>query len=138
MRFKTEEIQNLIAEKTGCDLSEVTEDADIHNDLGCSGDDFDELLSAYAKKFNVKMDFYLWYFHTDEEGQNLGAFFFKPPNRTVFHISVTARLLTDFANKGHWDITYPEHRLPNRRYDIIINVILMGLFIAYLIYSCVR
>src|SRR5690606_36056614 len=129
-----DEIQSFIADKTGCDIIEVTEDCDIHNDLGCTGDDFNELMQVYSSTFNVKMDTYLWYFHMDEEGQNFGGTFFKPPNERVEHIPVTPQLLLDFANKGSWDITYPEHKLPKRRYDMIINQVLVGLFVAYLIY----
>ena len=136
--YTIEEIQNFIADKTGCDILEVTADCDIHYDLGCTGDDFGELIAEYSSRFNVKMDGYLWYFHTDEEGQNFGSSFFRPPNERVEHIAVTPQLLLQFANKGWWAISYPEHKLPKRRYDIIINQVLIGIFVAYLIYRCTR
>lgn len=136
--YTIEEIQNFVVDKIGADIIEVTADSDIHNDLGCTGDDFAELMQAYSSTFNVQMDTYLWYFHTDEEGQSFGGNFFKPPNERVEHIPVTPRLLLDFANRGSWGITYPEHKLPKRRYDIIINQVLVGLFVAYLIFRCSR
>jgi hypothetical protein len=130
------EIQRFIAVKTGAELSEITEDCDIDNDLGCTGDDFDELMLAYSKEFNVKMDTYLWFFHTSEEGQNIGAIFFKPPSDRVTHIPVTPKLLLDFANKGSWDIAYPSYKLPKRRYDIIFTQLLAVVVATILIYKC--
>lgn len=136
--YELEEIRNFIADKTGADLPEVTEDCDIHDDLGCTGDDFDELMQAYSSTYNVDMSTYLWYFHTDEEGQNIGTTFFKSPRERITHIPVTPRLLLDFANKGFWDVHYPEHKLPKRRYDIIITQVLIALLVVYLIYRCTR
>jgi len=62
--YSIEEIKHFIVGKIGCDYDEVKEDADIDNDLGCTGDDFDELISEFSVRFQVNMDNYLWYFHT--------------------------------------------------------------------------
>jgi len=50
---------------------------------------------------------------------------------------VTPGMLLEFANSGTWDIKYPAHELPKRRFDLIINMLLLGAFICFLIYKCV-
>ena len=49
---------------------------------------------------------YLWYFHSDEEGQNIGGLIVKPPNLKVKRIPVTPKLLLDFANLFLVDSTW--------------------------------
>ncbi len=134
------DIMQFIIDKTGCKTDEVNAESDLLNDLGCSGDDFDELISEYSTKFNVDMSSYLWYFHSDEEGHSnsIGRIFFKAPYERVKHIAVTPTLLLDSANQGKWLLTYPPHTLPKRRYDILVNQILIILFIVFLIYKCSR
>jgi len=133
---KIDEIRKLIAEKTGLAISEVGADCDINLDLGCTGDDFHELMQAYSSAFRVDMSSYLWYFHTEEEGQNIGAVFVKTPTDRVDHIPVTPQLLVKFADKGRWDVAYPAHELPKRRYDILVNQLLVGLIICFIVYKC--
>ena len=130
------EIDNFIKEKTGID--ELKPSDDLLNDQGVSGDDFHELIEEYAKAFNVDMTGYLWYFHADEEGNNIGGIFFKPPYERVTHIPVTPAMLLDFANKGYWNVMYPPHKLPKRRRDIIFNQILFIIVIAFVLYSCLK
>ena len=129
--IKIEEIINFIEGETGLDT--LKEDSDIY-EHGVSGDDFDELIGKYSLKYNVKMDSYLWYFHADEEGQNIGAIFFKPPNKRVVRIPITPMILLTFANKGSWEIDYPKHQLPKYRFDIIINQILFTAFLITMVY----
>jgi hypothetical protein len=112
----------------------VKETDDIDYDLGCTGDDFHELIDSYGKTFNVDMSQYLWYFHTQEEGNNIGGLFFKPPNLRVKHIPVTPQLLLENANKGKWDVNYPEHKLPEKRYDLIINKVLFYVVVVFILY----
>jgi len=75
--------------------------------------------------YSVDMTAYLWYFHSDEEGNNIGGLFFPPPYKRVKRIAVTPLLLTEFANTGKWDIEYPNHKIPQKRYDTLIDVIIM-------------
>ena len=114
---------------------DILQDSDIVKDLRCYGDDFNELMKAYSAKFNVDMSQYLWYFHTEEEGagNGLGGFFFKPPNERVTRIPVTPKMLLDFAENGRWHIEYPEHHLPKRRYDFLINKIIFLLLLTFAI-----
>ena len=109
--YSLDDINTLILEKTGCSIDELTPDVDIERDLGCTGDDFDELMVQYAKKFNVDMSSYKWYFHAAEEGASntIGSMFFKTPVERVNHIPVTPALLW---KSGKWLVDYPPHTLP--------------------------
>jgi hypothetical protein len=130
--YVLEDIIEFIKDQTA--VKKVNANDDLLNDLGCSGDDHHEFIENYSRKFHVDINNYLWYFHTDEEGQNFGGMFFKPPNERVKHIPITPQILVEFANKGKWDMTYPTHTLPKRRYDILINRILIFLFLGFVIY----
>ena len=127
-------ILKFVSYKTGCD--NVALDSDIEEDLGCSADDFHELIADYAKIFKVDMSSYLWYFHTVEEGgiSSIGGSFFKPPYNKVSRIPITPAMLLDFAQKGKWNLIYPPHEIPKKRYDLLINLIIILLFIVFLLY----
>lgn len=140
IKYSIDDIKSFIVDKTGCEQNEVTPNCDIVNDLGCSGDDFDELIDEYAKKFNVDLDKYLWFFHTDEEGHSnsIGRIFFKAPYERVKQIPVTPTLLLNSANEGKWLLVYPDHSWPKRRYDIILNQVVGLIFVVFLIYKCTK
>jgi len=140
IKYSLDDIIRFIIDRTGCDKEEVKAESDLQNDLGCSGDDFDELISEYSAKFKVDMSSYLWYFHSEEEGHSnsIGKILFKTPYERVKHIPITPALLLNSANHGKWLITYPEHSLPKRRYDILINQILVVTFVMFLLYKCSR
>jgi len=127
----TSEIIDFVKKFTG--RKKITDETDIF-DSGVVGDDFHELIEKFAKTYSVDMKNYLWFFHTDEEGRDgIVEFFFDPPNRRVKRIPVTPSLLTKFANKGKWSMKYPKHKIPKKRYDLIINEILMVAIIVSLI-----
>ncbi|MCG8579135.1 MAG: DUF1493 family protein [Bacteroidales bacterium] len=130
-----DEILKFIQDQTGLDSLES--DSDIF-ELGIVGDDFDDLIGRFSEKYKVQMGSYLWYFHTDEEGQNIGGLFFKPPNKRVERIPITPRVLLDIANHGSWNIFYPKHRLPKYRIDTLINWIFATGVIFFFIYTLVR
>jgi hypothetical protein len=131
-----QQILSLIEDHTGVDNSELTPATDIFRDLGCVGDDFHELIEKYAEQFNVDMSEYLWYFHADEEGSNfIGGAFFNPPYLRVERIPITPALLLKFALLGKWKINYPEYKLPKKRWDLVINqIVIIGLIISWLLY----
>lgn len=133
MKHLTENSINFLKNLSGTD--KIGPDSDIFNDIGMVGDDFHEMIQKYSKKFSVNMSDYLWYFHADEEGgwNSIGALFFNPPYKRVKRIPVTPSMLTDFANQGKWDIQYPDHKLPKRRYDLLINTVLFGIGMLLLI-----
>ena len=136
MAYTFQDIKSFLEENVGCDEGEIIESCDIVKDLGCYGEDFDELMSAYSKKFHVDMTSYLWYFHTKEEGNSFGGMVFKAPNERVKRIPVTPIVLVDSANNGKWIISYPEHTLPKKRFDLTINLILVIAFFSFWIYKC--
>ena len=115
--------------------NEITADSEICDGIGLCGDDFHEFIDKFASEFHVDMSGYLWYFHAAEEvGWNsIGGIFFDPPYKRVKRIPVTVSMLLDFANEGKWDIIYPEHKVPKRRYDILINQILVLGFITWVL-----
>lgn len=138
MAYTFQDIKSFLEEKVGCDKDEIIETCDIVKDLGCYGDDFDELISEYSKKFHVDISSYLWYFHTSEEGNSFGGIFFKAPNERVKRIPVTPAVLLDSANIGKWVISYPLHTLPKKRFDISINLITVVAFFSLWLYKCSR
>ncbi|HEV7330213.1 MAG TPA: DUF1493 family protein [Flavisolibacter sp.] len=134
--YRLEDIIDLVEEKTGSEP--VEEGTDIYSELGCGGDDFHELMERYAVKFGVDMSTYRWYFHTDEEGSlfSIGGAFFKPPYERVRRIPITPKLLLEAANLGRWNLQYPEHTLPKRRWDMLINQVVFITILGCLLYAC--
>lgn len=127
-----EQIYNLIGEMCGVKESDLKPDTDIFEELGVVGDDFSELIEEYSERYSVKMDSYRWYFHGDDEGNNLLAFIFKPPNEKVQRIPVTPQMLLEFARTKEWTLNYPEHEEPTDRRDLTysnIGAALIFLFI---------
>lgn len=121
MNASLDEIVIFIRAETGT-RKNISENTVIEKDLRCTGDDFFDFIENYSKRFNVNTESFLWYFHSPEETFfNLGALFFKPPDRRVNRIPVTVGMLKQFADRGFWDVAYPPHTLPRRRYDIYLT-----------------
>jgi hypothetical protein len=118
--YSVDEIIEFLKDLAGTD--DIYPTSDIFEDVGMGGDDFHEMIEKYARQFSVNMDNYLWYFHADEEG--FGSLIFKPPYMRVNRIPVTPQMLANFANRGKWELEYPDHKLPKHRYDLWINTIL--------------
>lgn len=130
-----------VTKQTGCCEKEVTETADIVYDLGCCGDDLTDLLMAFKTTFDVDLYTYRWYFHTEDEGSiglSIGRSFFKPPYERVTHIAITPLDLLNSANTGKWSIIYPTHHLPEKRYDLLIDRIVLIGIMAYILYRCLK
>lgn len=140
MPYHLNDIYSFLEKRTGCSAEELNPETDIFSELGVVGDDFHEMMEAYHKEFNVNLSAYRWYFHADEEGGSLtiGALLFEPPYRRVKRIPVTPDLLLNCANLGTWSITYPDHQLPRRRYDILVNTLLMLALAGYFLFRLVR
>ena len=134
--YKTDDIIAFLIDLSGTDR--VKPDSDINDEIGMYGDDFDEMIEKFGEKFSVDISDYLWYFHSEEEGFiSLGGIFFKPPNQRVNRIPITPAMLTEFANLGCWNISYPPHKLPKYRIDIIINTAVTVLFVLFFIIGLV-
>jgi hypothetical protein len=133
------ELVSMISDKIGVDESEVTDDIDINRGLGCTGDEFHELMEEFAMKFNVDMTVYRWYFHTEEEGfGSIGSWFFEPPNERVQHIPVNVRVLLEAASSHKWPMIYPHHEIPKRRWDLTINLVFLIVVVAWAMVSLVK
>jgi Protein of unknown function (DUF1493) len=110
--------------------------SDIFKDMAVIGDDFHDMIEDYAKRYNVDMSDYLWYFHADEEGfTSIGGQFFKPPYERVKRIPVTPQMLADFSVTKKWKVDYPPHKIPKQRWDLTINRIIVISFIFGLVIS---
>lgn len=129
-----EDIYQLIESECGVKSEKLSPNSDIGEEFGVYGDDFDELMLAYSKRFQVNLESYLWYFHSCEEVGSPFAFIFPPPDQRVKRIIITPELLLKYANSKVWSINYPEHTLPKRRWDILsLNIFfvvcaILGLF----------
>jgi hypothetical protein len=126
-------IHDFIRQYSG--TTNFSSDSDIFAELEITGDDFDDFIQEFQRKFDVDMSSYLWYFHSDEEGISVFGSIFKPSHKRVDRIPVSPKMLLDFANRKKWDLIYPEHSLPKRRYDLILgSMILFCGLIALIIY----
>ena len=128
------EIIEFLKQKTGADS--ISENSDIGSDLGVDGDDYDELILEFSERYNVDVSSCLWYFHFSEEGSwnSIGRQFFKSPDERVKHIPVTPVMLSNFTKSGKWNLDYPEHNIPKKRYDILVNQVLVIGLILYLLW----
>jgi hypothetical protein len=134
--YQLSEILKFVEDQTGSAEGEVLENTDIEHDLPCTGDDFAYLIDKFSKNYNVDISGYRWYFHHAEEGSGgIGGAFFPAVNERVRRIPVTPKMLLKSANAGKWDIPYPDHKLPRRRYDLIINGIVIIIIFCILIYK---
>jgi hypothetical protein len=137
-----DEVVRFVREETGF-RGQLTEKTSLYPALGIYGDDMDDFLTAYSKRFGVDMSAYLWYFHTgDEGGPGPGALFFPPPNWQVAEIPITLDMLHDFAQRGRWGVKYPKHKPPESRPDILINrIVVLTVFavsVAVIVWGYVR
>ena len=123
--MQIEVIYEFIARSEPILTGELTPEADLHDDLGITGDDFPAFMASFEKEFNVDMQDYRWYFHHAEEGAlGLTGLFINSPAYRVPHIPVTPRLLLEAVTEGHWPVQYPEHDLSAKRFDITIDRVL--------------
>jgi hypothetical protein len=133
MKATIENILDFVAEYSG--KEKLQESSDIEGELGVYADDWHDMIEKFGEKYQVDMTSYLWYFHSGEEGFTIGGLFFKAPYERVERIPITPSDLLRIATKQKWDIEYPEHELPKRRYDLIIGtgvlVIVIGLWVWY-------
>lgn len=113
----------------------LADDADLFDVLEIEGDDAGEFMDAFVARFDVEAGNYRWYFHHADEGWNYGALFYKPIYRRFGRIPITLAVLTEAVRTKRWPIDYPEHVVPGRRWDIVINqvfgVVFLGGVIAW-------
>lgn len=125
-----EEIYTLLENQCGVKRHQLRMDVDIFDELGVEGDDFSELIESFSSTFNVDISNYRWYFHSNDEGTNLFSFMFRPPNKKVSRIPITPELLLRISKTKSWDISYPNHEVPENRNDISFSWLLLILIIV--------
>jgi hypothetical protein len=130
-----EKVIAFLQEKTGMEDLHADTDLFAH---GVTGKQFNEVVRAFGRRFNVNTESYLWYFHTDEDGMNFGAIFVKPPYERVQRIPVTPLLLAEFADRGSWAIDYPSHEIPGSRLDHLLNILFVFAIAFLLVYVAAR
>jgi hypothetical protein len=132
--MKIETIYEFIARSEPILLSDLTPHADLHDDLGITGDDFSLIMHKFEKEFNVDMRNYRWYFHHAEKGAlGFSGVFKNSPSFRVPHIPVTPHLLLQAASKKAWPVEYPEHDVSGQKFDITIDrVIALALILLAL------
>lgn len=130
-----EQVLAFLEQKTG--MVDLQPDTDLFAS-GCTGKQFNELVRSFGRRFNVNTENYLWYFHTDEEGMNMGAVFIKPPYERVERIPVTPMMLAAFAESGNWEIAYPQHEIPASRLDHLLNILIIFAVAFLLVYVAAK
>jgi len=104
----------------------LSDDEDLFDATDIWGDEAAEFMAAFVARFEVDASGYLWYFHHDEEGGSIGALFHTPITRRFGRIPITIAILTEAVRTRRWPVVYPEHELPRRRWDIVIEQIISG------------
>lgn len=107
----------------------LSDDADLFDALGIDGDDGSDFMEVFVARFDVDATDYRWYFHHGDEGWNFGALFYRPIYRRFGRIPITVAVLTEAVRTRRWPIVYPEHVVPGRRWDIVINQIFAVVFL---------
>ncbi|MBI5282494.1 MAG: DUF1493 family protein [Candidatus Solibacter usitatus] len=132
--YTYDDILDFVSSQVGGDRAEITPETSLRDDFGVSGDDFGELVQAFAERFHVDMSGYRWYFHHEGEvGINIGAWFYPSPDKQVARIPVTPQVLLESANAGRWVVTYPPHKMDRIRWDLVMNMALLILPLLALI-----
>ena len=99
----------------------LTDEGDLFGRLGIQGADAGEFIEAFVARFDVDAATYRWYFHHGEEGWNIGGLFYTPVHKRYDRIPITVAVLTEAVRTRQWPVTYPDHSLPRRRWDILIT-----------------
>ena len=132
--MQIEDIYEFISRSESVLTGELTPNADLHDDLGISGDDFSSIMRKFEKEFNVDMENYRWYFHhVEKRAYGVRGLFVNSPSFRVPYIPVTPRLLLQAAAEGSWPVQYPEHDLSAKRYDITIDRVLALALVLFVI-----
>jgi len=105
---------------------------DLFERFGIDGDDADNFMEAFASRFEVNAENFLWYFHHSDEGANFGALLFKPIYERVKRIPITPDMLVKAIEIKQWPVVYPPHEAPPVRWDIRVNQLVIAIFVVAL------
>lgn len=127
------DIYTFINQELGVSENLLNEDTDIFEAFDLKADACADFIENFATKFKVNLDGYLWYFHHGEAGLNIGGFFIKPPYERVERIAITPAILSKAATKKRWKLQYPDHTIPKKRWDMVINKGILFLVFFYIL-----
>ncbi|MGQ0563995.1 MAG: DUF1493 family protein [Gemmobacter sp.] len=114
------------------------EQADIIGRFGMDGDDITEFLDAYSRRFNVRLDGLLWYFHHfDEPPLSRRVYAVGPDGHDLPLMPITVDMLVEGVETGKWPLTYPEHREQNRWWSTQWALLAMVFAVAILLGAAV-
>ena len=101
-----DDIHEFLVEELGLKGKKLRATSDLERELGCTGDDCFSMLEVFAKRFDVNLDSYLWYFHYDDEagvllspGPSMIKRIFGRPKATIKRVPLSPQLLLDSAKK---------------------------------------
>lgn len=113
----------------------LADDADLFDALGIDGDEGGDFMEAFVARFDVDATAYRWYFHHADEGWNIGGLFYKPVHQRFGRIPITLAVLTEAVRTKRWPIAYPDHVVPGRRWDMVINQVFAVVMLAGVVAS---
>lgn len=99
-----ERVAQLIVEKCGVRRADVRPDSDLERDVGVTGDDAGDLMTAYAREFGVDLTEFEFLRHFGREGclPGFGLYWRFRHGYAIGAVPVTPRLLADAARQGRW------------------------------------
>ena len=82
--------------------------ADLIDDAGIDGDDVEDLVEEFGKRFGVRMEGFRWYHHSGMEGCNPLWLVFRPWWARKSQVPIRISDLVESARRGAWVAQYPE------------------------------
>jgi hypothetical protein len=128
---RASDIVGLVAEVSGRPRAQVDR-ADLLGSAGLDGKAASRFLQVYAVRFRVDLRGYRWWFHHRDHGVFAMPLVALDREGNEIRIPLTAEMLAGFAERGRWDIDYPQHRLGLRSAWWAVLVFgISGLGLAY-------
>ena len=109
----------------------LSSDTDLFATFDITADVCEDFIEKFSQKFKVDLTDYCWYFHHGEAGLNLGGLIIAPPYKRVERIAITPEILLKSATKRRWKVNYPDHQVPKKRWDMVINKAILFLIFFY-------
>ena len=127
------EIYRFIQEELEVPEALLNTNVDLFETFDIQADACADFMEKFAEKFKVDLSDYLWYFHHGEAGLNIGGIIVAPPYKRVERLAITPDILRQAANKRRWKLQYPEHKIPKKRWDMVINKAILFFVFFYLL-----
>lgn len=102
-----ERVRSFVAEQLGVRKERLRAESRLLEDFGADGDDFEELIEAFGREFEVDLTGYRWDRHHGPEGFVPSVPFRRPHREKATQIPITVSLLAEAAILGRWPVDYP-------------------------------